>query len=278
MAKQKKQECPPPGAPMWLLTFGDMMSLLLTFFVMLVAYSNFESQKIKEAIISLRGALGWGRPSVNVITMSQVPFPQPMKKPPKEGSQEEERERKRLKIEAQLKKSGLDRTVGSYVTKEGIVLVALSPVFFDPGSAEIREDSYETLGLIADVLNEYENPIQVEGHTSNAPLPADSPFPSHWELSGARACAIARYFIDRHGVKPDRASFVGYGAYRPTVKSKTVFGRAHNERVEIKLITSSEAADLGAHLKTSHSEIPTDTEMVAPGTPEIVEREAQNQE
>ena len=270
MAK-RKVECPPPGLPGWLATFGDMMSLLLTFFVLLVSFANFESQKIKEAIISLKGALGVMRPSVNIVTMPDVPFPRTQMKPPNEGREDEEYTKKKLKVEAQLKRKGLDRTIGAHVSKEGIKLVALRPVLFDPGSAVLRQDSFETLSLIAEILDMYDNDVRVEGHTSDATPEAGSRYPTNWELSGARACAIVRYFAEKHGIDPKRLSYVGYGPTRPAVSNRTVIGKAHNDRVVIKLVSSQDPATVEDHLRASHKQIPDDTETDVPAVPDTEE-------
>jgi chemotaxis protein MotB len=248
-----------------------MMSLLLTFFVLLVSFANFESQKIKEAIVSLNGALGVMRPSVNVVTMPDVPFPRMQKKPPNEGSEDEEFRKKKLEVEAQLKRKGLDQTIGAHVSKEGIKLVALRPALFDPGSAVLRQDSYETLSLIAEIIDMYDNDVRVEGHTSDATPEAGSPYPTNWELSGARACAIVRYFAERHGVDPKRLSYIGYGPTRPAVSNRTAIGKAHNDRVVVNLVSSQDPSGIGEHLKASHKEIPRDTETVAPAVPDTEE-------
>lgn len=267
MAK-KRAPAQPRGAPAWIVTFSDLMSLLLTFFVLLVSFATFESEKIKEAIMSLKGALGVARPSVHMLTEKSPPFFRHITRPPKKGSEEEDREKKRLKIEAQLSRKGLDKTIGSFVSKEGIVLMALSHVFFDPGSAEIREDSYETLSLIGDIIDLYENQVRVEGHTSSATLEAESPFPTLWELSGARASAIVRYLVEDYGIAPERLSFTGYGPYRPGVPGKTMASRYLNDRVEIKLVSSEEPQDVGSHLKTQHLDTPDDTEITVPDSAE----------
>lgn len=260
MAKKKQQECP-PGAPAWIVTFSDLMSLLLTFFVLLVSFANFESQKIKEAIMSLKGALGVARPSVYTLTEPNPPFKRPATRKPKEGSEEDQKEKKRREIQAQLSKKGLDRTIGSFVTKEGVVLVALAPVFFEPGRAEFREDSYETLSLIGDVVALYENEVRVEGHTSDATLEAGSPYPTLWELSGARAAAIVRFLAEDYGIDPKRLSFTGFGSARPGVPGKGMQSRWLNDRVEIKLLSSESQQDVGRYLHQSHEEAPDDTEI-----------------
>ncbi|MCA9409919.1 MAG: flagellar motor protein MotB [Candidatus Omnitrophica bacterium] len=262
MAKKIKCDCPPP-APAWLTTFSDLMSLLMTFFVMLVAFATFEEAKIKEALVSLKGAFGILRPGEHAISQPQPPVEQPPDRPPKQGKEDEQLRKRVAKIQAQLIRSGLDRTIGSKVTKDGIVLVALSPVLFDPGSAEIKPEAYEALSLISDIVGEYENEVRIEGHTSDATLEADSPYKSTWELSGARALAVLNYLVEKHSVDPDKLSFMGFGHYRPKKSGLAKGGmeaRSVNDRIEIKLLTESEPEDISSHLITEHRDIPHDTE------------------
>lgn len=262
MAKKIKCNCPPP-APAWLTTFSDLMSLLMTFFVMLVAFATFEDARIKEAIVSLKGAFGILRPGEHAVSQPQIPIQNPPDRPPKEGKEEEESRRRAAKIQAQLLRTGLDRTIGSKITKEGVVLVALSPVLFDPGSAEIKPEAFEALSLIAGIIGEYQNDVRIEGHVHDATLEASSPFKSSWDLSGARALAVLNYLVEKHSVNPEKLSYMGYGHYRPkreNLPPDSIQARTLNDRIEIKLLTESEPEDIGSHLITDHQEIPRDTE------------------
>ncbi len=262
MAKKHKCDCPPP-APAWLTTFSDLMSLLMTFFVMLVAFATFEDAKIKEALVSLNGAFGILRPGQHAVSQPTPPMQQPPDQPPKKGKEDEELKRRVARIQAQLIRSGLDRTIGSKVTKDGIVLVALSPVLFDAGSAEIKAEAYEALSLIAGIIGEYENDVRIEGHTNDATMEAESPYESSWDLSGARALAVLSYLVEKQSVKPEKLSYMGYGHYRPKkegLQRTSLEARSVNDRIEIKLLTESEPEDISSHLLTEHRDIPRDTE------------------
>ena len=148
------------------------------------------------------------------------------------------------------------------------MLVALSPVLFDPGSAEIKPEAYETLSLVADIIGEYENDVRIEGHTSDATLEVDAPYASSWELSGARALAVLNYLVDRQSVEPEKLSYLGFGHYRPKkagLKAGGMVARSVNDRIEIKLLTESEPEDISSHLITQHKDIPEDTETLIDG-------------
>lgn len=263
MGKKAKCECP-PACPDWLITFSDMMSLLLTFFIMLVAMANFESQKIKDAIVSLRGAFGYMRPSAEPVTMA-TPNMRISGIPHVKKGKGEEQENQRSKIEARILQERLDRVMAAELTKEGIVLVSLSPLFFEPGGATIKAEAYRPLALAAEILNSYENDVRVEGHTSNASPEAEWEYQDLWKLSGARAEAILRFFVERDPkVNPQRLSFAGYGAQRPRVSNRSKIGQNFNDRVEIKILANAEPEEPSVHLRGHRDEIPDDTEVPAP--------------
>ena len=98
--------------------------------------------------------------------------------------------------------------------------------------------------------------------------PPGSPYPTNWELSGARANAILRYFIDKHGIDPKRVGYAAYGSQRPRVPNDSPIGQRFNDRIEIKLLTMEEGEDVGAYLRTQHQEIPDDTEVVPTKPPQ----------
>ncbi|MCG3196351.1 MAG: flagellar motor protein MotB [Candidatus Omnitrophica bacterium] len=263
MAKKSKCECP-PACPEWLITFSDMMSLLLTFFIMLVALANFESQKIKDAIVSLRGAFGYMRPSAEPVTMA-TPNLRVSGIPHVRKGKGEEKENQRSKIEARILQERLDRVLAAELTKEGIVLVSLSPMFFEPGGATIKPEGYRALALAAEILNSYDNDVRIEGHTSNASPEAEWEYQDLWKLSGARAEAILRFLVERDPkVDAKRLSYAGFGSQKPRVSNKTKIGQAFNDRVEIKILANAEPEDTSAHLRGSRDEIPDDTEVPAP--------------
>ena len=236
MAK-KKCDCPPPGAPMWMATFGDMMSLLLTFFILLVSFSSIQETKFHEAVGSLQGALGV------LSQLPKVPVKMDIDKPTRRGDVDSEKLNKQLKalkqqIEA-LKKSD---TVNISRSEKGMAIRLDDQALFDLGKATLRPEAGELLDMLAATLLEFPNPVRIEGHTDNLPIHSEQ-FPSNWELSSARAAAVLRHFQDQ-GLDPRRLSAVGMGEWRPVASNDTPTERARNRRVEIFMETQGEQRPL----------------------------------
>ena len=116
-------------------------------------------------------------------------------------------------------------------------------ILFDSGMAEVRGEGRKVLGSIGKVLKDITNKdIRIEGHTDNIPIKGElkSKYPTNWELSTARATAVARYLQDEAKVTPERLVAAGYGEYRPVALNDTAENRALNRRIEIVLTAREE--------------------------------------
>ncbi|MEN3186371.1 MAG: flagellar motor protein MotB [Atribacterota bacterium] len=233
----KREEETPPGAPLWALSYGDFMSLLLCTFVLLFAFSTIDVARFKEVIFSLQGALGVLSGGPRVLMPSELPVPRPPSQispstvvPMKLAGLMKEIERKLVK-EGRIEKD----KVSFKIDERGLVITFLDNVFFDLGKADLRTEMFPVLGALAESLRAIDNHIRIEGHTCN--LPINTPrFPSNWELSAARAIAVLRYFIEKEGISPQRLIAVGYGEYRPLVPNDNEENRRKNRRVEIVVL------------------------------------------
>ena len=225
----RKCKCPPPemGIPAWVVTYGDMMSLLLTFFILLLSFSSIQEAKFKEAMESLQGALGVLKSQPSVIEQNV----QVIQKPRQTDKNEIMYEVK--KLEQFLIDQKLDKQVEVAVTDDGIEMKITDSFLFRSGDADLQPQSVALLDRISQILEGSDQDIAVSGHTDSVPI-HNAHFPSNWELSSARAVAVARFF-QRKGVAPQRLSAVGYGEYRPEASNDTPAGRAKNRRVEIYL-------------------------------------------
>ena len=117
-------------------------------------------------------------------------------------------------------------------------VIFIDKILFDSGSVEINTRGKELLIIMAGSLKESENQeILVEGHTDDVPLKASlrKRFPSNWELSTARAAAVARFLHQAGGIEPEKLSARGYSFYRPVASNETEKGRHQNRRIEIIL-------------------------------------------
>ncbi len=234
MGKKCKCEESPPGAPAWMATFSDMVTLLLAFFVMLLSFSSIQESKFQDAVYSLKGAFGVMATPPSVISQPEVVLPNA-----------DTNEWQQMLYEVQqmrmvLAEEDLADDVRLSMEKDGISIMISTPFLFAPASAVLRERSHSMLTRLAAALGRLSTEIRVEGHTDNVPIRSDE-FPSNWELSTARALSVVKYF-QSVGLAPERLAAVGYGEFRPVAPNDTEEGRHQNRRVEILVRRDGEVA------------------------------------
>ena len=141
-------------------------------------------------------------------------------------------------IETSLKDQIAAQDIEVVEADDKLKVIFVDKILFDSGSVEINPGGKELLMIMAGSLKENKNQnIVVEGHTDNVPLSAAlrNRFPSNWELSTARAAAVARFFQEEGGIMAQRLSARGYSFYRPVASNETEAGRHQNRRIEIIL-------------------------------------------
>lgn len=229
-------DCPKidPGAPKWVVTFGDLMSLLLCFFVLLLSFSEMDRQKYKQVAGSLEKAFGVQRKN------RTMEIPKGMKLIAKDFDQEAIATR----IKEDLGRE-IDHIVEESLTdlkdqidlesgENEVVIRLMGESTFDSGKTDIRPQLKPLLKKVGDILNTSEGDISVAGHTDNVPI-RRGPFRTNLRLSAARASAVAEFLIAETHIDPRRISTMGFGEYRPIESNDTVLGRQRNRRVEIIL-------------------------------------------
>ncbi len=227
MAKKCKNIIIKQGLDDWVMTYGDMMSLLLTFFVLIVSFSSMQETKFNQAAASLADAFG-----VMSSPESVIEFNTPLV--PNHSPQEDAEVLYEVRsVEKLLMDEGLQDQVEVKVTDEGVLFSINAPFMFTSGGAELRNEPRTVLDKLAGFFTKFPYQVRVQGHTDNVPINS-AKFPSNWELSAARAVSVARYFQEK-GIAPDRIEATGYGEHRPIADNATVEGRTKNRRVEIFL-------------------------------------------
>lgn len=222
-------ECPvcKKGAPAYMMTFGDMMSLLLCFFVLLLSMSQFVRVKFEKASGSLKDAFGIQRiqqinawPSGSV--MVAIEFQQEI-------------------VLVQLKEK-LSVSLGNLIdngeaelveTEQGFLIRLDNDALFEPGTLTLRADIKPQIQQLANLLVTMPNLVRVVGHTDDQPPPADGSFKDNWSRSSAYAAAIVHFFSTVGGVEPQRLEVRGLGQQLPMASNTTDEGRAKNRRIEV---------------------------------------------
>lgn len=236
MAKKKEESTGEEGCPGWITTYGDLMSLLLTFFILLFAYSSIDIGKFEQAIISLKIAFGVSvMQGANGVMEMQKSFG--TGSPPGGNLEWARYEEIAESLEKYFEKAKLKEDAKLEINERGLIIRLTGKVLFDFGKADLRKDAYPILNKVIEVVKKLPNNISVEGHTDNVPIHTKE-FPSNWELSVARASRVVRYFIEVGKISPKKLMAAGYGKYRPLYPNDTLQHRALNRRVEIVVLTN----------------------------------------
>jgi len=222
-------------SPSWLTTYGDMMSLLLIFFIFLFSFSNIDAEKFKAMVASLQASLGVleGGRSMSSLPTTGGDVGDDLAQ--RTNEPQDEFEALYEKVQQYMQQNNISALVEMSEDRAEILIRFKDNVLFESGKADIMPSALPVLSNIAAVLKTYQSQIggvRIEGHTDNVPIHTAA-FPSNWELSTARAIAVLRYFIEEKGLPPQIFSAVGYGEYHPVASNNTIEGRAKNRRVDI---------------------------------------------
>lgn len=245
---QKKCNCPPEGLPGWMATYGDMVTLLLCFFVLLFAMSTTDANKFKNAMMAFRGTFG-------LMDGGKTVSPEDFMSNARIDSRGSEFKYQTIakKIKGDLEKfagemsknssnteeTDLSQVADIKITDRGIEVALGDEVLFDSAKADLKPRAKEILNIILETIGTLENEVVVEGHTDSRRINTEK-FPSNWELSGARAASVVRYFLEENNNLSKRVSIAGYAATRPVAVNSTVEGRQKNRRVNIVILKSIE--------------------------------------
>lgn len=220
----------------WLLTYADMITLLMAFFIMMYSMSVLNLAKFKQVAFSIRSGFGGlvrGQ-GKSVFGSSGMFASQPS---PIEGDTAGVAWRVLKPLVEQVEQDQQGKRAMSIAEdRRGIVITLSSDqLLFEPGSARIRPGARRMVKRVAEMLRQTENQVQIEGHTCDLP-PKRSKYDSNWELSTARATEVLRYLTESMGLPARRFSAAGYGSVRPVLPNSSEASRSRNRRVEIVLL------------------------------------------
>jgi chemotaxis protein MotB len=215
------------GGLRWLLTYADMITLLLAFFIILYASSKVDAKKYTDLASSIRVAFGVPMPPRAIIHVGAggeklLPIPDMVGILMQRFSAE---------LEEEVKLGGVDIER----SERGMVLRFREPILFESGKATLPVEAMGILDKVATLLRDVPNLIEVEGHTDS--LPIRTPFfPTNWELSAMRATSVVRYLHEVRRLPPERLAARGLADTRPLVSGDRVRGTPANRRVELHIL------------------------------------------
>lgn len=231
----------------WLLTYADLMNLLLIFFIILYSMSQVDSQKFSQLATSFKSSFGIslgdigdkiiGGDGNSIIPLNpSATAGSGSDSPPLTEAQQ--MENLQQQVGSLISKQDLGGDVNVSLEERGVVISITAKLLFKSGSAEVEADSIPVIEHIGKaILALPGNHIRVEGHTDTDPIQT-SLYPSNWELSSARATNVLRLLVEKSGANPAFISSVGYGEYRPKYPNDSEQNKALNRRVDIVIVKS----------------------------------------
>lgn len=269
MKRNKKKEQESGGAPNWMVSYGDVMSLLLTFFVLLFSFSTIDAQKWQELVDSFNGKVSVIESNQNheaaIINLTDYKMGADNRRnnemqaheyeeskaivtgePEKVAENQEVEENDEFveiyeKIQDIAKKNNYDAKAQVILTKDMIILRFDNQLLFDSGEATLDTKALDVLVDISPVINEHHSAIGkllIEGNTDNVPI-KNLEYRDNYELSTQRALVVLYYLRDEIGFPREKLVAVGYGEFNPIADNSTEDGRSQNRRTDIVLLKAA---------------------------------------
>ncbi len=236
--RRKKERKGPRATPGYMTTFGDMMNLLLTFFILLLTTATIQGREFKLILSAFTGSFGMmsggltlskGKLADMGMTIETLPSTQKGRKMAKA----------RKKATHIFKPEIAAKKIRIREDERGLVITLMNDAYFDKAKYDLTSEIKEALDKVSVMLQnpEIKNKVRIEGHTDNTPLKKDTIPRDNWELSSQRSVSVVKYLIEQ-GVAPQRLSAAGLGEYRPLPgnTNDTPEERALNRRIEIILL------------------------------------------
>ncbi|MFP4211656.1 MAG: flagellar motor protein MotB [Alkalispirochaeta sp.] len=236
--QKKRKKCPPEGAPDYMLTYGDMVTLLLTFFVMLLTTATVDGHELRLILAAFPGlgnleggnTLEAGPLAELGNTIESLPSME-------RGRALDQARREAISI---FNPEIQSQQVRVQEDERGLVISLASDAFFEQASADVNiEQTRSILQKLARLLNDDqldERTFRIEGHTDSTPTDPNGPWPSNWDLSVARSLNVFKY-LQEFGVNEDQFQVMGLGDTRPMYDNDTREGQAYNRRVDVIILT-----------------------------------------
>ncbi len=239
--KKEKKQSTMGGAPAWMVTYADMVTLLLTFFVLLLSMASMDPVRFTEASSSLKDAFGMhARPAHVEFAIPILPSPPITKFSPLQNQMTTKLYR-RIKTKIDTNKLSQDIDVLNK-DSDTIILRIKESILFDPGETKISPQSYPLLRYIADIIRPLPLRLRIEGHTdSSATTKVEL---EKWGVSMDRSVSVLRFLKKGDLLPLDRMGAAAYGSERPLASNVTAEGRAKNRRVDF-VLRSNSAVNMG---------------------------------
>ena len=265
MSDGAPQKAESGGVPAWVMTFADLMTLLMCFFVLLLAFSEMDAAKFKQLSGSMKDAFGVqaeievrtipkgtsvvaqefspGRPDPTALPQvrqytvdSNKNTLDALEREAKEIEKAREHARRlRLALKEELKKGDVS------IQTEGmkVIIHIMENASFDSGMADLRPAFMPVLAKIADLIDNNSGEVTISGHTDDVPI-SNERFRSNWDLSTSRAVSVAHELLRASELNPEKIIVTGHADTRPRAPNDSSENRAKNRRVDVAIVRGKE--------------------------------------
>ncbi|OQY00638.1 MAG: hypothetical protein B6I26_07420 [Desulfobacteraceae bacterium 4572_130] len=236
----KEQRIPPllisdDDDKIWLVTYADLMTLILVFFVFLFSVSSFTQENYKSAIVKIKTQIESETSLTGLMELMEIPESAAKKITIEKITGMHASEQTILDdINKFIRSQNQDKNIAPYKLNGKIIVRVNGKALFDSGSIDIKSEATSILDEIVKLILGYpEYNVNIKGHTDNMPISSGS-YPSNWELSALRATSVLKFLVEK-GIRPQRLTATGYGEVMPLVLNISEKNRAINRRVEFVL-------------------------------------------
>ncbi|WP_426450543.1 flagellar motor protein MotB [Paenibacillus sp. S-38] len=252
MARRRKRIAPPGGGShdRWLITYADLITLLLIFFVVMYSMSKVDLDKYDVLSDALRFEFKRSNSVLNggngIAGGAAPPLDSDDARVQLEREKQLYRERQFQQMVGQMQSyieaNNLQAQVAAATTSRGVTFTLNDLFLFDLGKADLKPEAKPVLEKLAGLFAEIQATISIEGHTDDLPLATGSVYVDNWGLSGARSLSVLRYFLYDTQLDPQKFVSASYAHTRPVVENTTAENRAKNRRVEIVVLWEEPAS------------------------------------
>ncbi len=227
-------------APGWMMTYSDMVTLILTFFVLLFTLAQIEGKDFRLILSAFRGSLGifeggstLSKGKLEEMGLSLETLP---------SNEQGKSLASAIQVATEIFKPEIkSKNVRIVEEERGLIISLVGGDHFPPGSARLTAKIKKTLVKVGKLLRSINAPVRIEGHTDENPLGRSPGFyETNWELASQRAINVLRFLNESEDVEAEKMSTVSYGKYRPVSLSNTPEGRAINRRIDIVILKGKE--------------------------------------
>ena len=218
----------------WMITFADLVMLLLTFFVLLLTMSSMDTKKLRDLMTHFRESTGVLEFSGAGQVYKLGAFVNKYNSTDSLLVVDQKNFLTKIKLVSNLTNilKDLRKNITLSDDERGIALSFHGNILFEPGKTTLRKEAFPVLDVIAEAIEECPNDVLIMGHSDNTPI-KDEVYGSNWELSTYRGISVLNYFVNKKGLSPSRFSVGGSGSSRPLYPNINQKNRSLNRRVEI---------------------------------------------